>query len=227
MTDCTAAPPINCDIPAERTTSLPAAAGPLEVPPAFSNRLLTYELGGKVHEVLSLRAHTRAVADYNTVLRLHEEIISIWHGIHPALQPNNPDTSWDARYPLVEKQREYAKIHANSTLLTLHREHACVHEFSRKAAIKAAHGSLAAQDKLFHMLPPNQHRIYGLSRHSIDAATFVAYNFLGSLRAGPVELTQFDETIMAVQKSIDRLNRMQGCSQMAFRGASMLWRPPP
>ena len=142
--------------------------------------------------------------------------------MHPALRPHNPDTSWDAQYPLVKKQREYAKVQANSTLLTLHREHACVHDSSRKAAIEAAHGSLAAQDNLFHMLPPNQHRIYGLSCHSIDAAIFVAYNLLESLRKGPVELIQFDETVMAVQKSINRLNRMQGGSQMAFRGAKML-----
>lgn len=194
------------------------AAGPQEVPPAFSNRLLTYALGCKIHEMLSLGAHTRAVANYDTVLRLHGEIIDTWNGMHPSLRPGNPDTSWDVRHPLVKKQREYAKVHVNSTLLTLHREHACVHESSREAAIEAALGSLSAQDNLFHMLPPNQHRIYGLSCHAIDAAVFVAYSLLESSRTGSVEPILFGETVLAVQKSIDRLTGCRGEVEWPFRG---------
>ncbi|KAM5359547.1 hypothetical protein ACJZ2D_014403 [Fusarium nematophilum] len=219
--DCTAATPIGCDIPLDRSNSFPTPVSPLAKPPIFTNRLFTYALGKKIHEILSSSAHTRAVSDYGIVTRLHAEIVDLWRNHHPALRSNNPDTTWDRQYPVVKRQRQLAKVMANSVILTLHRDHAAIHQESRGEAIKAALACLEAQHALMGLLPPNQQRAYGLSCHSIDACIFIAY---ATRLEDTVDEGMLDRVQATIQQSITRLGQLEDESSFAKHGAQAMWK---
>ncbi|KAJ3543000.1 hypothetical protein NM208_g3806 [Fusarium decemcellulare] len=215
MSDCTAVTPIGCDIPLDRSNALPIPVNPLAKPPMFTNRLFTYALGKKIHEILSLSAHTRQVSDYGIVTRLHNEIVELWRNHHPALRCNNVDTTWDKQYPIVQRQRELAKAMASSVILTLHRDHIAIHPESRFEAMKAALACLEAQDALMSLLPPNQRGIYGLSCHCIDACIFIAY---ATRLEDMADQGMLDRVQAAIQQSIIRLRHLEDESSFAKHG---------
>ncbi|WAO87368.1 Zn(2)-C6 fungal-type domain-containing protein [Fusarium falciforme] len=215
MSDCTAVTPIGCDIPLDRSNALPTPPSSSAKPPIFTNRLFTYALGKKIHEILSLSAHTRAVSDYGAVTRLHAEIVDLWRNHHPALRCNNPDTTWDKHYPIVKRQREFAKAMATSVILTLHRDHAAIHQESRFEAMEAALGCLEAQDALMNLLPANQRCIYGLSCHCIDACIFIAY---ATRLEDTVDQNMLDRVQTGIKQSIMRLRQLENESSFAKHG---------
>lgn len=221
MSDCTAVTPMGCDIPLDRSNTFPTPVSPLAKPPIFTNRLFTYALGKKIHEILSSSAHTRAVSDYGIVTRLHTEIVDLWRNHHPALRSNNPDTTWDKQYPVIRRQREFAKVMANSVILTLHRDHAAIHQESRFEAMEAALACLEAQDALMDLLPPNQHRLYGLSCHCIDACIFIAY---ATRLEDTVDQSMLERVQAAIQQSIMRLNQLEDESSFATYGIQAMWK---
>ncbi|KAI8716204.1 Zn(2)-C6 fungal-type domain-containing protein [Fusarium sp. LHS14.1] len=215
MSDCTEVTPIGCDIPLDRSNALPTPPSSSAKPPIFTNRLFTYALGKKIHEILSLSAHTRAVSDYGAVTRLHAEIVDLWRNHHPALRCNNPDTTWDKQYPIVKRQREFAKAMATSVILTLHRDHAAIHQESRFEAMEAALGCLEAQDALMNLLPANQRCIYGLSCHCIDACIFIAY---ATRLEDTVDQNMLDRVQTGIKQSIMRLRQLENESSFAKHG---------
>ncbi|KAM0420395.1 hypothetical protein ACHAPT_011815 [Fusarium lateritium] len=221
ISDCTVATPIGCNIPLDRSNTFPTPVSPLAKPPVFANRLFTYALGKKMHEILSSSAHTRAVSDYGIVTRLHAEIVDLWRNHHPALRSNNPDTTWDREYPNVKRQRQFGKAMANSAILTLHRDHAEVHPESRREAIKAALACLDAQHALMGLLPPNQQRVYGLSCHFIDACIFIAY---ATRLEDAVDEGMLDRVQAAMQQTITRLELLEDESSFARHGIQAMWK---
>ncbi|KAL5613016.1 hypothetical protein FOVSG1_002079 [Fusarium oxysporum f. sp. vasinfectum] len=221
ISDCTAETPIGCDIPVDRLNALPTSISASARPSLFVNRLFTYSLARKIHEILTLSANTRIVSDYNIVRRLHTEIIDLCKNHHPALRANNPDTSWDQQYPVIKKQRQFAKIMANSVILSLHRDHIKVHEESRDEAMKAALACLDAQHALMSLLPPNQQRMYGLSCHCIDACIFVAY--VAKIQ-GVVDSSLISRVQTAIRETVTRLELLDDESPFAKNMTQVLMR---
>lgn len=221
VSDCSLASPIGCDIPSDKTTAFPVSPSPSAKPPLFANRLFTYTLALKNHEILSSAANSKTVTDYSVVTRLHDDIKDACANHHPALRANNPDTTWDATFPVVKFQREMAKIMASSVLLTLHRDHIQVHPESREAAFEAAMACLEAQHSLMDLLPSNQKRIYGLSCHAIDACIFIAHI---TLKSDIFDHSKIDRVTLAIQSSIERLEELEGISPVAKGGVKELRR---
>ncbi|KAL0939708.1 fungal specific transcription factor domain-containing protein [Colletotrichum truncatum] len=219
LSDCTAEPPAGCDIPRDRLTSLPRPISFSEKPPMFANRLFSYTLGRKVHEILTTSANKRTVPSYSAVSKFHGEIMSLWDNHHPALRRKNPDTSWDATTPLIIQQREYARVLATSVLLTLHRDHAPLHEESLKIATRAALALLEAVGKLLALLPAHQQRVYGFSCHCIDSCLFIAYAvvFLDKMDRDTAE-----KALLATRESALRLDKLADRSPLARTGFAAL-----
>lgn len=223
LSDCTTKAPVECDMPENPSNFLPIPSDRDEKPSSYAVRLFSYTLGLHIHEMLSLGANKRHVRDYGLVQSLNVKVEDLLLNMHPALRPQYPDTSWDEQFTWIPKQREHAKILANSFLLALHREHALKHDQSFHAAINAALASLAAQDRLYSALQPHQSKLYVLSCHGIDASIFLGYILMQQQHA-PINQETRARALESLRKAIGRLELMQESSSLAKGGLQILSR---
>lgn len=220
--DCTARTPLDCDIPGDPSNAVPGTAIPSGPPSHFSLSLFNYALGHLFHEMLSLGLGKKHSKNYDSVNVLHGRVVALLNDLPPAVRPNHPDTSWDARDPDIPRQRYQIQTNANSFLISLHREHVQVHTESRNAALKATLDLLDAQESVFDLLQPHHYRMYGLSCHSIDACMFLTATILNVETVAGVDPASLLHAENSLRKAIARLHTMGAISPMAKSGAELL-----
>lgn len=176
LSDCDIRTPIDCNMPDNPSKKVPLATpavGDDEAPSLFSSMLVQYELAKKVHEIRETFADRPYTKDYNLVWNFHRQILDIMHNAPPLIRPENPDTSFDAKYPVLPKKREQILTVANNLLMVLHRPHMANHVESRKAAVQAALTTLDSQERLFKTSQPYHYKLFALTFYTIDASIFI------------------------------------------------------
>jgi hypothetical protein len=217
--DCTIRTPIDCDFPTDPSKTVPTMIRPDGELSSYSTTIFQYELAHKVHELLAAGVHRPHIQDYFIVTKFHDEIMALINSLHPSIRPENPDFTWDDKFPGLARQRYYLASSAYMFMLALHRPHASIHIPSRDAAIKAALDCLDAQEKLFRSLKSHQYRIYSLAFYSIDAGIFLAGIRLERPELDP-DLQLRIQT--AISTAIARLKIMEERSPMAKSGLQIL-----
>lgn len=176
--DCTVVPPLDCNIPADPSTTVPMALSSLDSPSYFTPHLFQYAVCQQIHEAMSLGAQKRHLEDYELINILHHRILSLMSDLPPVHRPVNPNTSWDSSHPNIPKQRQQIATAAHSFLLALHKPHAKIRVASRDAAVEAAISTLDAQERLFDLMATQYYSIYALSVYTVDAAIFLSVTTL-------------------------------------------------
>lgn len=217
--DCSVAFPLDRDFPENpsRTVFLP----PSKTQEPSRTTFMTYlcAISVKIHELFSARAGRRYINDYNKVKELQESIISIQQDLPRALQPEDPDTSWDARYPHFPKIRQQMISTANSFLMNLHRPYVDSHPASRHEAVESALKVLESQQAMFELMSEHQYKLYGYSFYTIDAGISLASLLI---ERPPETKVTFDRVQSALQKAILRLGALGTRVSIARTGEMIL-----
>ncbi|OQE07215.1 hypothetical protein PENVUL_c014G08674 [Penicillium vulpinum] len=219
VSDCTINPPLDCDIPADPSTRIPMTLAPHEPPSSFTPHIFQYAICQQAHEVMSLGAHKKNFIDYALIQGVHDKIISLLNNLPPVHRPINPDTSWDASYPNISKQRQQISTAANSFLMALHRPHAKTHAASRHAATQAALATLDAQEQLFHLMATSYSSIYALCIYTLEAGIFLSVTIL---EHPPADMDILHGILRAIRKAIHRLELAQERVSLAEPGSRIL-----
>ncbi|KIM99198.1 hypothetical protein OIDMADRAFT_166834 [Oidiodendron maius Zn] len=217
--DCTIRTPLDCDIPADPSSTVPTALAEHDPPSAFTPHLFQYAVCQQMHKAMTLGADKPHLKDYTIIKTVNDQIISLVDDLPPAHRPNNPDTSWDARYPNIPKQRQQIVTAANSFLMALHRPHAGAYAASRQAALQAALNTLDAQERLFNQMGTRYYNIHALSFYTLDAGIFLAVT---AIKYPPTDLALLDLIHDALRKAIYRLDLAQRNIQLAKSGGQIL-----
>lgn len=176
--DCTIKPPLDRDIPANPSATIPTALFAHEPPSSFTPHLFQYAVCEQMHEGMTLGVHKSHLEDFSLVKTIHDRILSLINSLPPVHRLANPDRSWDSSHRNIPKQRQQIATAAHSFLLALHRPHSKSHASSRDAAIESALSVLDAQERLFDLMATQYSNIYALSVYTIDASTFLAVTML-------------------------------------------------
>lgn len=177
LSDCDVRTPMDCNIPDDPSKKIPLATPALgddDGPSFFSSTLVQYELSKKVHEMRELQLDKPYPRDYNAIWAFHKQILSIMDNAPPFARTDNPDTSFDKKFPLLPKKREQVTSVANGVIMVLHRPHMATHVESRKAAVQAALNTLDAQQRYFDLTDPHHYKLFGLTFYTIDAAIMLS-----------------------------------------------------
>jgi len=188
-------------------------------PSSYSAKLFHYNLGVKIHELLSKGGNKRHIKDYTVIQTIHDEVRALLDDLPPAMRLKNPDMSWDSRCPHLPKQRQHAFNAASAFLLALHRPHVVEHPESRHAAIEAALNCLDGQQRLFEMVQEHHYRFYSLSFVTIDAGIFLSGITIEHPPDDPLLLQRIQS---ALRQGIARLTVIQKRSTMAKSGLEFL-----
>ncbi|PYH82074.1 hypothetical protein BO82DRAFT_334429 [Aspergillus uvarum CBS 121591] len=200
--DCTITPPLDRDIPANPSITIPTALYLHEPPSSFTPHLFQYAICQQAHEVMSLGARRRHTKDYSWVRSIHDRILSLLDNLPPVHRPVHPDTSWDSTYVHIPKQRQQIATAAHSFLMALHRPHSKTHVASRDAAIEAALSVLDAQERLFDLMATRYSNIYALSVYTVEASIFLSVTALECSPLDPAISYRIDR---AIEKARGRL----------------------
>jgi hypothetical protein len=200
--DCTIIPPLDRDIPADPSKTIPTALFSHEPPSSFTPHLFQYTVCQQIHEAMSLGIHTRHLEDYSWVKNMHDRIRSLLSNLPSVHRLVNPDTSWDLTHTHIPKQRQQIATAAHSFLLALHRPHSKTHTASREASIESALSILDAQERLFDLMATQYSNIYALSVYTVDASTFLAVSTLQYPPSDPALAYRIDR---ATEKARHRL----------------------
>lgn len=219
ISDCTINPPLDCDIPADPSTRVPMTLAPHEPPSSYTPHLFQYAICQQAHEVMSLGANKKNFINYSSIQCTHDKILSLLSGLPPVHRPMNPDTSWDATYPHIPKQRQQISTAANSFLMALHRPHAATQTASRHAATQAALATLDAQERLFDLMATNYSSIYALCVYTLDAGIFLSVTIL---QHPPADLGMLHGILHAIRRAIHRLELAQERVSLAEPGSKVL-----
>ncbi|KAL1631770.1 hypothetical protein SLS56_004291 [Neofusicoccum ribis] len=177
LSDCDVRTPMDCNIPDDPSKKIPLATPALgddDGPSFFSSTLVQYELSKKVHEMRELQLDKPYPRDYNAIWAFHKQILSIMDNAPPFARTDNPDTSFDKKFPLLPKKREQVTSVANGVIMVLHRPHMATHVESRKAAVQATLNTLDAQQRYFDLTDPHHYKLFGLTFYTIDAAIMLS-----------------------------------------------------
>lgn len=162
LDDCDIQVPIDCKFPDEPSTVI-RTTGDSEIPTPTSGHLFRYSISQLIHEMKTNGANKRHPKDYFSIQTLHEKAVAFIDGLPAYLRSHNPDTSWDARFPWIQKQREQVLDTGNTFLLSLHRPHNHSFPKSRKAAIQAAMTILDSQQRVFEITKKHHYRFFSLA----------------------------------------------------------------
>ncbi|KIX00156.1 uncharacterized protein Z518_10293 [Rhinocladiella mackenziei CBS 650.93] len=217
--DCSVALPLARDLPDNplKTVFLPTT--PSEEPSTTTFIIFLCGIATKIHELLSSGAGKSHTQDYDKVTALHKSILALQGDLHPAFRPQNPDTSWDTRSPQFPKVRQQMITTANSFLMNLHRPHVRDHPASRQEAIEAALRVLEAQQAMFDLVSENQHRIYGFSFYTIDAAVLLSALVIDQ---PPESNVMFDRIKTSLEQAVSRLEALGTRMAIAKTGEMLL-----
>jgi len=217
--DCTIRTPLDCNIPNDPSTAVPALPNTDEEPSSYSAHIFHYNLALVVHKLFSQGANRRHIKDYGIITNLHEQVTLLIDGLPPAARPSNPDISWDIHCPHLPKQRQHISNMANAFLIALHRPHVVEHAASREVATRAALDLLDGQHQFFNMVEEHQHRFYSMSFHTINAAIFLCGLAVEHPSESPLLLERIQS---ALRQAIARLTVLQQRSSMAKSGLQYL-----
>ncbi|CAG8947917.1 unnamed protein product [Penicillium salamii] len=217
--DCTIVPPLDRDIPADPSTTVPMALFPHEPPSSFTPHLFQYTVCQQIHEAMSLGAHKQHPENYTLVETLHHRILSLLSALPPVHRPVNPDRSWDLTHIYIPKQRQQIATAAHSFLMALHRPHSKIRVASRNAAIEAALSTLDAQEILSDLMATRYYSIYALSVYTVEAAIFLSVTVLEYPPSDPVMVHRIQRSL---EKAIYRLEMAQDRVSLAKSGLHVL-----
>ncbi|KAJ9483327.1 hypothetical protein VN97_g10084 [Penicillium thymicola] len=217
--DCTIVPPLDRDIPADPSTTVPMALFPHEPPSSFTPHLFQYTVCQQIHEAMSLGAHNQHPENYTLVETLHHRILSLLSALPPVHRPVNPDRSWDLTHVHIPKQRQQIATAAHSFLMALHRPHSKIRVASRNAAVEAALCTLDAQEILCDLMAARYYSIYALSVYTVEAAIFLSVTILEYPPSDSVLADQIQRTL---EKAIRRLELAQDRVSLAKSGLHIL-----
>jgi hypothetical protein len=158
-------------------------------------------------------------AENNETNKLHNAVLSLVDDLPPAMNPLNPDTTWDARIPALRYRRLTISCMFNTFLIALHRPNANTSFDSREAAVNAALRVLSDQHKVFKDLKPHMYRLYGLSFHTIDAAIFLS---IITIERPPQDALRVEQICTELQKAITRLGIIGERNAMGKSGSEIL-----
>ncbi|KAE9363060.1 hypothetical protein N431DRAFT_423485 [Stipitochalara longipes BDJ] len=220
--DCDVRLPIDCTIPDDPARVVPTAIeGGGSPPSTISPSIFQYRISQLIHEMKTTGANKRFPRDYSVVQSLHARVICLLDTLPLVLRPStqNPDTSWDARFPNLMRQREQVLAAGNSFLLGLHRPHAHSNQESRSAAMQAAFTLLDSQQRFFDKTPKNQYRFFGLTFFTVDAG------FLLSTLATtypPTDQNIKQRIHLSLLQGMNRLEVLENVNAIAGSGLKML-----
>ena len=171
--DCTIRTPLDCDIPVEPSSRVPAVLGEQEQPSSYTYHLFQYAISQKIHEAMTLGVDKRHTKNYKVATSIHDQVIALLEDLPPVVRLENPDTTWDSRCPIFPRQRQQIKTAAYSFLLALHRPHAGLHVASRQAAVEAALHILDAQEHLWELMKEHHLSSSAFASYTLDAGIFI------------------------------------------------------
>jgi hypothetical protein len=221
--DCNIRVPIDCTIPDDPSRVVPTAVeeGGGSPPSTITVSIFRYRISQLIHEMKTTGANKRFPRDYSVVQNLHDRVISFFDALPLVFRPStqNPDTSWDDRYPNLMRQREQILTAGNSFLIGLHRPHAHSNLESRNAAMQAAFTLLDSQQRFFDKTPQSQYRFFGLAFFTVDAC------FLLSTLAAmypPTDQTVKQRIHLSLLQGMNRLEVLENVNAIAGSGLKIL-----
>lgn len=221
LNDCDVRAPIDCSIPDNPLTSVPTAhslAGD-ETPSNFTTTLFQNSMAYLIHEMRTSGANQRFPKDYQVIQDLHQRVDHLLDTVPVILRPKNPDTSLDAQFPNLRRQREQILCSGNSFLSALHRPHIHIYPESRRAAILAALTIIEAQQRFFDLTPPHQCKFFGLAFYTIDSASFLSTVCLVYVPPDPNFRNRIE---VALRQALARLRILEEVNAVAGAGLKIL-----
>jgi hypothetical protein len=171
--DCTAKAPMDCDIPTDPSQIVPVPAIVSGQPSMYTSQLFKYTIAQLLHRAMSSRALKSPCRNYAVITNLHAACQALLDGLPSYSRSIDPDTSFDASYPNLAKQRQQIAIIASAFFLAIHRPHATARPASRSEAIAAALAGLTAQQCLFELCAEHHYKIHTLVFYTVDAVIFL------------------------------------------------------
>lgn len=211
---CTAAP-LNCDYPQDTAKTLPLS----REESSFSPMLVWLALAHKIHDILSFSGNDTFSKDYNRVLVVHDDIVSLREKV-PLITdgtPMNATASTEALRSMILRLSLLNTMDA--VLMTLHRPFIGRHPPSRSAAINAALEGLSLQQSVLDLIPPSQSRLYGPIFSTIEASVFLCGIMIDLPPQDPAEDCRIR---LALLQAIGRLSAIKDRSPLAAAGEQML-----
>lgn len=173
----------------------------------------------KIHDMMSLKASKNTLKDHDKIKSLHYEVHALLNELPLALRPQFPDQSWDEMKPQLPAVRHRIVTTVNIFLLALHRPYVATHILSKHAATEAAFDLLQAQQRLFHLVTEPQHKLYGHSFYTLDAAMFLAAMAMGQ---PPEDFGLARRVQQELQLAVTRLSLMKERNPVAKTGELIL-----
>lgn len=211
---CTPAP-LNCDYPQDTAKTLPLS----REESSFSPMLVWLALAHKIHDILSFSGNDTFSKDYNRVLVVHDDILSLREKIPLVTDGTqmNSTASTEALRSIILRLSLLNTMDA--VLMTLHRPFIGRHPPSRSAAINAALEGLSIQQSVLDLIPPSQSRLYGPIFSTIEASVFLCAILIDLPPQDPAEDCRIR---LALLQAIGRLSAIKDRSPLAAAGEQML-----
>ena len=217
--DYTIIPPIDCEIPRNRTSTAPFQRIDYDKPNTFTVRLLEYQIHRYLPQVRELEAEGAHPRDFSKVERLHQVALDYIATMPPTYRFKNPDRSFDDACPMLASQREFLCATVWLFLLVLHRPYIFSMAKSRTEILKAGIQMLNAQQRLFLSLKPHHYRMFTLAYLSVEPCV----SMLAVLIAFPLENANLVvEAFRCLKESLSRLNTIRGTNRVAGQGADVI-----
>ncbi|KAK5035458.1 hypothetical protein LTS07_002896 [Exophiala sideris] len=222
--DCDVEPPMDCNIPKDPSSTVPMTSKVgqgNDVPNTVSMNLVLHRLSQMFNQLKALKADKPFPKDYFTIQVLHDQLTTMLDDVPVTLRHQNPDTSWDSRYPYLKQHRELVLIYANLFLMTLHRPHVAHYAESCRHAIQASITALASLDRCFAWSKPAQYKSFPLSFYTVDASIFLSSIVAAQLLTESEVKTRVDRVL---RQALERLAILEAYSPIAKSGLAILRR---
>ncbi|KIV79770.1 hypothetical protein PV11_07314 [Exophiala sideris] len=222
--DCDVEPPVDCNIPKDPSITVPMTSKIGQgnaVPNTVSMNLVLHRLSQMFNQVKTLKADKPFPKDYSTIQVLHDQLTTMLDNVPVTLRHQNPDTSWDSRYPYLKQHRELVLIYANLYLMTLHRPHVAHYAESCRHAIQASITALASLDRCFALTKPEQYKSFPLSFYTVDASIFLSSIVAAHLLTESEVKARVDRVL---RQALERLAIIEAYSPIAESGLAILRR---
>jgi hypothetical protein len=204
--------PLDSPIPVDKTQTVPTERPSFSKPTQFTHRLIEYRILSQLPGVLKILSGEFNLRDHVQIQEYHQKMHDLIAELPPALRFENPDTQWDAEYPWIKTQREYACGTTMLSFLIFHRYSMFHFPQSRTGVIKSGIKVLQAQERHFRTLSIQHHKLYALAFFTLEAATAIMVVFI----AYPAENRGLFENAMDhVKDGIARMNIIMAANPFA------------
>jgi hypothetical protein len=220
LTESTATPPLDCEVPRDRLKRVPVARSNTDPPTPLTERLLRLQITRRMREIRELESQGGIPQAPEKVKELHQ-FADCWRKSLPAFfQGSNPDTRWDESHPFVPTHRELLAYLIDSFLMALHRPYIFTREKSQQQVYHSALAILDSQNRFFEAMQTSQTQfLIGLTFPTFDAAVLLAVVLVSNPERYQAS---FQRPFRSLQDSLQRLTSIGKILNLARTGAEVL-----